>query len=91
MAPTSAVFSREHQKVIDDINDQFQLPNESLISITKAFLDEYSKGLSAYGHPMAMMCVTVAYWRCYNLRLKTLQTHFRYWNPRWYGERVSDL
>ncbi|TFL00601.1 hexokinase [Pterulicium gracile] len=55
MAPTSAVFSREHQKVIDDINDQFQLPNESLISITKAFLDEYSKGLSAYGHPMAMI------------------------------------
>jgi hexokinase len=55
MASISALSSSDPQHIIEQINAQFQLDNEMMISITTAFLDEYARGLSAYGHPMAMI------------------------------------
>ncbi|KAK0206198.1 hypothetical protein DFS33DRAFT_565432 [Desarmillaria ectypa] len=55
MASTSYHFFRDPQAVLDDINYQFQLEPSTLISLAKAFLEEFRLGLSNYGHPMAMI------------------------------------
>jgi hypothetical protein len=57
MASTSSFFYKHPQHVLDDISTQFQLSPDFLISLAKAFVNEFNVGLSAYNHPMAMMCV----------------------------------
>jgi len=57
MPPTTAIFTRDAQRLFDDIEEQFTLSTESLVDLTKAFLDEIARGLGEYNHPMAMMCV----------------------------------
>ena len=57
MASIAALSSPNPQQIIDQINSQFQLDIHTLVNVTSAFLDEYHKGLSSYGHPMAMMSV----------------------------------
>lgn len=57
MASTSALSNSETQRVFDEIHRQFHLSSESLVELTKAFLDEFRVGLQNYNQPMAMMCV----------------------------------
>jgi len=55
MAPLSA-FQYEHsQTVFDLLEQQISLKEDSLVSLTKAFLEEFNLGLSNYNQPMAMM------------------------------------
>ena len=55
MAPIPALSASNAQHVIDDIDAQFQLKQDVLIELTKAFVEEYRLGLSQYGKAMAMM------------------------------------
>ncbi|KAF8897142.1 hexokinase [Infundibulicybe gibba] len=55
MASTSALYSQDEQRVLDDIHRRFQLDSESLVGLTKAFVDEFRIGLQSYGQPMAMI------------------------------------
>jgi len=43
--------------IIDDIQQQFDLTNDTLKVITSQFLSDFNLGLGDYGHAMAMMCV----------------------------------
>ena len=54
MAPMSYV---DPQNVLDDVDRSFQLTQEALIELAKAFLHEFALGLEGYGQPMAMMSV----------------------------------
>lgn len=55
MPPTSALIFDSTDQLIQDIEKQFHLDVDALVSLTKAFLDEVAEGLGTYGHPMAMM------------------------------------
>jgi hexokinase len=57
MVATSALVVDDVQRVFDGIEHQFELDTDSLVALTNAFLDEVTRGLANYGHPMAMMCV----------------------------------
>jgi hexokinase len=57
MVATSALVVDDVQRVFDGIERQFELDTDSLVALTKAFLDEVARGLATYGQPMAMMCV----------------------------------
>lgn len=57
MAPISTPQSTNTQDVVDQIERQFTLSPESLVDLTKAFLNEFELGLGSYGQPMAMMYV----------------------------------
>jgi len=53
---TLSIFQYEHpQAVFDLLERQISLKEDSLVSLTHAFLDEFKLGLSSYNHPMAMM------------------------------------
>jgi hexokinase len=60
MPTTSAIFNAHSADKINsflaDIEQQFTLDEEALISITSHFHKLFNLGLSEYGHPMAMMC-----------------------------------
>lgn len=43
------------QAILEDIESQFYLGEDGLVTITKQFLADFSAGLGEYGHPMAMM------------------------------------
>jgi hexokinase len=57
MVSTAALDVDDVQRVFDGIERQFQLDTDTLVTLTKAFLDEVANGLTNYGRPMAMMCV----------------------------------
>lgn len=57
MASTSSFFYKDPQDVLDDIDYQFQLSPATLISLSRAFLNEFAVGLGNYNHAMAMMFV----------------------------------
>ena len=58
MVSTSAlIVGDDVQRVFDGIERQFQLDTPALVALTRAFLDEVTRGLADYGQPMAMMCV----------------------------------
>lgn len=59
MATVSAFHYQDPQAVFDDIQHQFTLNSDTLIGLTKAFLDEFKLGLGSYNQPMAMMCVGI--------------------------------
>lgn len=55
MASLSA-FQYEHsQTVFDVLERQISLKEDTLVSLTKAFLEEFDLGLSNYNQAMAMM------------------------------------
>jgi hypothetical protein len=43
------------QRFLEDLEGEFTLDSEELLSITQQFLDDFAKGLGEYGQPMAMM------------------------------------
>jgi hexokinase len=43
------------QRVLEDVAAEFTLDDGQLHEITQQFLDDFQKGLSEYGQPMAMM------------------------------------
>ncbi|KAH8105509.1 hexokinase [Cristinia sonorae] len=58
MAPISALLaSSEHSQraILDAIEQQFQLTDDALVTITKQFLEDFRLGLGEYNHPMAMI------------------------------------
>jgi hypothetical protein len=55
MAPLSAVQYEHSQTVFDVLEQQISLKEDSLVSLTKAFLEEFNLGLSNYNQAMAMM------------------------------------
>jgi len=50
-------YSHKINSVLSDIEEQFTLDEQALISITSHFHKLFNLGLSEYGHPMAMMYV----------------------------------
>jgi hypothetical protein len=59
MPITSAIFNAHPDRVnslLTDIEEQFTLDENALVSITSHFHKLFNLGLSEYGHPMAMMC-----------------------------------
>jgi hexokinase len=59
MAFSSALFTNDEQRVLDDIDRQFRPSLDTLINLTKEFLVEFKLGLENYGQPMAMMQVSI--------------------------------
>jgi len=62
MPVTSAILNSRTDKissVLADIEQQFNLDGDALISITSHFHKLFNIGLSEYGHPMAMMYVSI--------------------------------
>jgi len=55
MAPISTPQYTNTQDVVDQIQRQFTLSPETLVDLTKAFLNEFELGLGSYGQAMAMM------------------------------------
>ncbi|KZT26882.1 hypothetical protein NEOLEDRAFT_1177072 [Neolentinus lepideus HHB14362 ss-1] len=58
MAHTSAIFEsfpETSQRLLDDIEKQFQMDTKDLQKLTAHFLREFSQGLAEYNHPMAMI------------------------------------
>ncbi len=57
MAFSSALFTNDEQRVLDDIDRQFRPSVDTLVNLAKEFLVEFKHGLENYGQPMAMMHV----------------------------------
>jgi len=57
MPPTGALYSGSAEAMLEDIERQFHLDEDVLVSLTKAYLDELAEGLGAYGNALAMMYV----------------------------------
>ncbi|KIK08425.1 hypothetical protein K443DRAFT_672443 [Laccaria amethystina LaAM-08-1] len=55
MAPISIPQYTNTQGVVDQIEHQFTLSPETLVDLTKAFLNEFELGLGSYGQAMAMI------------------------------------
>jgi hexokinase len=53
MAPLSA--HDRARLMLQDIEDQFQLDDEALLTIATQFLSDFELGLGEYGQAMAMM------------------------------------
>jgi hypothetical protein len=51
------LYSDSAEAILEDIERQFHLDADVLVSLTKAYLDELAVGLGAYGNALAMMCV----------------------------------
>jgi hypothetical protein len=71
MPVTTAIYNAHTDKIsslLADIEQQFTLDEDVLISITLHFHKLFNLGLSEYGHPMAMMYV-------YTLRILVLSIH----------------
>lgn len=55
MASISALTYKDSQSIFDDIDRDFRLQRETLMDLTKTFLNEFKAGLESYNQPMAMM------------------------------------
>jgi hexokinase len=55
MPPTGALYSDSAEGMLEDIEKQFHLDTDALISLTRAYLDELAQGLGSYGNSLAMM------------------------------------
>ena len=58
MPVTTALHTDKISSILADIEQQFTLDEDVLISITSHFHNLFNLGLSEYGHPMAMMYVS---------------------------------
>ncbi len=54
MASTAAYSYRSAQEVYEYIDTAFQLSNEQLVELTKAFRQEFEQGLEKYNQAMVM-------------------------------------
>lgn len=59
MASISSFYYKNPREVFDFIDDQFTLKPDSLVELTKTFLDEVKTGLANYNQAMAMMCALI--------------------------------
>ena len=60
MPITTAIYNAHSHKInslLSDIEEQFTLDEQALISITSHFHKLFNVGLGGYNHPMAMMYV----------------------------------
>ncbi|KAH9962411.1 hexokinase-domain-containing protein [Russula dissimulans] len=55
MPVTTAIYNAHPNAVLADIEQQFSLDQDTLLSITSHFHKLFNLGLSEYGHPMAMI------------------------------------
>jgi hypothetical protein len=58
MPVTTALHTDKISSILADIEQQFTLDEDVLKPITLHFHELFNLGLSEYGHPMAMMCVS---------------------------------
>jgi hypothetical protein len=65
--PSLSVFpysrSQPPQQILDDIEAQFHIDDDTLKEIVSQFLKEFETGLGEYNYPMAMMCVMHRGWK----------------------------
>ena len=64
MPVTTAIYNAHKDKIsslLADIEQQFNLDEDALISITLHFHKLFNLGLSEYGHPMAMMYAMILF------------------------------
>jgi hexokinase len=90
MPVTTAIYNAHTDKIsslLADIEEQFTLDEDVLISITLHFHKLFNLGLSEYGHPMAMMYAYTLYILVLFIH-KGSQSFIRHWRSRWYGDRV---
>ncbi|KAF8643061.1 hypothetical protein AX16_009229 [Volvariella volvacea WC 439] len=52
---THALAYKQAKHVFEQIHQQFQLDDDTLIGLVKAFLDEFKRGLENYNQPLAMI------------------------------------
>ncbi len=91
MPVTTALYNAHPDKIsslLADIEQQFTLDGDALISITSHFHKLFNLGLSEYGHPMAMMYVSTLRILVLSVHVK-FQSHIRHWRSRWYGNWVT--
>jgi hypothetical protein len=57
MAPVNlnALSSKDSASIFQELDQSFRLKPDTLVELSKAFLNEISQGLSQYNFPMAMM------------------------------------
>jgi hexokinase len=55
MPPTGALYSDSADTILEDIENQFRLDTDTLVGLTRAYLDELAEGLATYGKPLAIM------------------------------------
>ena len=86
MASISSFYYKNPREVFDFIDDQFTLKPDSLVELTKTFLDEIKTGLANYNQPMAMMCAFS--FLAKTLSLTCFQSHICYRRSQWYRDWV---
>ena len=86
MASISSFYYKNPQEVFDFIDNQFTLQPDSLVELTKAFLDEVKIGLANYNQAMAMMCAFILFTMA--LSLTCFQSHICYRCSQWHRDRV---
>ena len=87
MASISSFFYKNPQEVFDTIEDQFTLQPDSLVELTKAFLEEVTIGLTNYNQAMAMMCALIFSTKAPSLTC--FQSFICYRFSRWHRNWVS--
>jgi hypothetical protein len=91
MPVTPAIFNAHPDKIsslLADIEQQFTLDGDVLIAITSHFHKLFNLGLSEYGHPMAMMYVSILRIVVPSFHVES-QSHIRHWRARWYRNWVA--
>jgi hypothetical protein len=86
MASISSFYYKNPREVFDFIDDQFTLKPDSLVDLTKTFLDEVKTGLANYNQAMAMMCALI--FLAKTLSLTCFQSHICYRCSQWYRDWV---
>lgn len=81
MTPITALTYGNAQYIFDEIDRHFQLSQETLVELSKAFLHEFSLGLGDYNHPMAMMYVSLSE---YLLYLTPFKSYVCDWRSQWH-------
>ena len=86
MASISSFYYKNPQEVFDFIDDQFTLKPDSLVELTKTFLDEVKTGLTNYNQAMAMMCAFILFTK--TLSLTCFQSLICYRCSQWFRNWV---
>lgn len=87
MASISSFYYQSPQEVFDVIDSQFTLHPDSLIELTKAFLDEVKIGLTNYNCAMAMMSAFI-FWTTTLSLTCVFQSYICNRCSRWHRDRV---
>lgn len=53
----SSTQATHRHRVLESIEELFDLGKDRLHAITRKFVEDFNHGLSRYNEPMAMMCV----------------------------------